>query len=414
MLIRLMDSLHSLLQRPLSFKEESVALLDPALSIYSGVGGRSPYYGHPDDSSSAARFLNVSGSMLDDADTMDNDFTISDRDRHDDSSDNVNQGTPTRREDTSGSSKSTPSSCGPRVDNQSSFTSNSGYSRGAQDSRVLDYDPYLKAVEENTSYVSDSSKEGSDRHIIKTLDFGSSVDYQHDDLSITSEKESKSYHDVPSRSIISPHLSTPPRTAAAAIGRDALGASPPPGLQARHGSALKPPIASSPASPEMTFNKTPSRIPLPSSRGAQSATRVSATQERSTSQFADALQKHGQSGGYDSDNDVFAPLIMSKTTAIYSTKVNITPQTKPSATRSDGTPSTQPGTKPPTPAPTPLQLPASRHCADTAEGNDITQRELSQCPETLAFTEGFDEVCHFIAQPDVSHIVTIMTFDMLI
>lgn len=402
-------------QRPLSFKGESVALMDPALSIYNGGSLHSPFQ-YPSDATAfgdqhlrnTSMFMASNMSMLGD-DEMENDFTITGSSRHDDSSDNVNQGTPTKQGDTSGcSSKSTPSSGGLR-DPVSEYSAASPASalapcsgaahRSVNESHVLDYDPYLKAVEENCSYASDGSRDGLDRHIIKTLDFGASVDYQHDDLSVVSEKENSNNVSslAQSRSVISPHLSTPPRTAAAAIGNNAMSASPPPRLGARgSGGLLKPPSASSPASPEIrgnsSFNKTPSRIPLPS-RGVNSGTRVSPTQERSTSKFADALKRHGQAGRDEDDSDVCAPQHMSRTTTVLSqsSKPQMTPQSRMHPKGTSSTPATLPGAKPPTPAPTPLQLPPSRH----SSMNDAAKNQgtAPQRPETAAFTEGFDEVC---------------------
>lgn len=406
------------LQRPLSFKEDSVALLDPVLSFYGSAREGSPF---KDDASirDRAPFRQTSQfkhavSMMDESE-MDNDFTLSVQDCQDDSADNVNQGTPTKKGDNSGSStRSTPSS-GARSNlfnpdytagTQSSFTGH-GYIRGVSDSRVIDYDPYLKAVEEH-SYMSDNSGDGLGRNVIKTLDFGDSVEYHHDDLSIISDNDNKTNASgIGSRAVVSPHMSTPPRTAVAAIGHDALGASPPPGLGSRRAPELKPPSASSPASPDIrgnsSFNKTPSRIPMPSSRGAHSGKRVSPTQERSTSQFADALKRHGNDMGVDSEADIVAPLHMSKTVSLLPSRMHLTPQSKVSMGRADATPGTVSGAKPPTPAPTPLQLPPSRFASDAylAQGvrvderatqghQDLNARNVRS--DMTAFTEGFDEV----------------------
>jgi hypothetical protein len=451
--------------RPLSLTGggEAVALVDPALAEYSSStatagagagagqhhsaskaplsrGGEACYpWGQAQDYAAAG--LQEEGDL-----GQDHDFTMH-TDRRDDSSDNVNQGTPTKRrgsegggQDTSGSSKSTPSSGGedtynddsaayvydPRygegsVSNMSSMYD--GYSRNVNDSRATgtDYDPYLKAVDE-TACASDAdadcSKSGSGtgrgldqhQHVIKMLDFGASVDYYHDDLSIVDDDKdiSKDKNKFSGKA----RLETPPRSAAAAIAHQPALASPsglPGSTRAGAGAVLKPPSASSPASPELsghvsTFGRTtPSRIPLPSSRGAHSGTRVSPTQERSTSKFADALRRHGGEVDADGFADVAPPMSLSKTVGglqgqgqgLPGGRAVSTPQAKAAGQLVLGTPATLTnGGKPPTPAPTPMQLPQSRHAAAAGAGAAVDAFPFSgraQRAEMSAYTEGFDE-----------------------
>ena len=332
-----------------------------------------------------------------------NDFSLSDNNGHDDSFDNVNHGTPTKRGDTSGSSSSTKSTPSPgnltshvpvrsseiSVSHSYMGASDLSYLRGVNDSHAADYDPYLKAVEENASYASDNSKD-----VIKVLDFGASVEYHHDDLDIilgpttvNNKSPNTTLQESREDTYQSPQLTTPPRKDRA-FGHQ-YGASSPSGLP---NSGLKPPVATSPTSPELSgrsssFNKTPSRIPLPSSRGQHSGTRVSPTQDRSKSKFADALRRHGREDS-ESESDAVAPLNMSKTVAVDPVRRDMTPQTKFVGDRPILTPGTHTGSKPPTPAPTPLQLPPSR----AVVGADTAGHSGHQRPETAAFTEGYDEV----------------------
>lgn len=320
----------------------------------------------------------------------DNDFSASEVLRHEDSSDHVNQGTPTKAGGDSSSSKSTPSPATAVARNQPALPSSSSnktavYLNSVLDSRVLDYDP----LSNNVLDVSYSSTEDSDRNVIKKIDFGASIEMRRGDLDSFLDENNESNHGNIAVKSVTNTVTTPPKSNPVAAFRPALS---PPLAKGSGGDTqpaeLKLPCAASPSSPEIkssTFSRTPSRVNMPS----VSRRPISPTQERSTSKFADALRQGND--GYDSDDDVLAPLNMSNTIGIPGSVVKAprshvghmvqrTPQAKTSSPATTSTPATQ-SKQPPTPTPTP----GFSHYTTEAASNSQNSNDLT------AYTEGYDE-----------------------
>jgi hypothetical protein len=165
-----------------------------------------------------------------------------------------------------------------------SLGSEEKYVNDSQINAELAYDALHKSY-------SDPENSSENAFPSKKLDFGSSLDNASGMLAkhISRNKENDSGI-----------LRTPPR-------RDESQVSTLPSGGAGDASWLRPPATSSacPSSPDLkhasvVYNKTPSRIPAPTGKSGAN-TRISPTQDRSTSKFADALKKRGEEEGESSE-----------------------------------------------------------------------------------------------------------------
>jgi hypothetical protein len=376
-----------------------VALLDPALAIYGSSGKQYKSAAkltapeHQEDLSYASygdrdltsqpwtnsylfgREEDNSGLLGDESAAL---IDLDEKSRRDDSADNVNQGTPSK----SGSSDSSTGAGNTPPLSRAGGPSSRQQVRDKAAERLLEdtnsqvgpiegLEASYSHLQGEQSFHSGASSERSDRNVIKTLDFGASMDESKfgsyfDDTFEAIQSIAKATSALPSARR---QLSTPPRAQPApstySSSSSAAGAPP-----------LRPPSSASPASPDLrainsSHNKTPSRIPLPSSRPAGgSATRVSPTQERSTSKFADALRRH-------SDEEQAAAAAAGRNPGplpMMPVDFALTPQAKQPQSQlyySGGLAGSTPGSQRAAPPPTPMATPfVHRGAAGEPQGAD--------------------------------------------